>query len=88
MVTSKKWSREEDFHYMQRYLLFHKYLYYEKSSAIITDYHFDSAERYTKKLAKELGIKLTDLDPCNMVGFNDKSPYWEDCKKEYSRFLT
>ena len=81
------WSKTDEYNFMQMYLLLHKYLYYEKDSSIIEGSPFDSAEAYTKRLARELNIETTGLDPCNMVGFNSESPYWEACKERYKRFL-
>ena len=79
--------KQNEYEFMETYLLIHKYLYYEKNSSIVEDSHFDSAEAYTKRLARELGIKTTGLDPSNMVGFNANSPYWERCKEKYGRYL-
>jgi NAD-dependent DNA ligase len=81
------WTRKYEYEFMETFLLFHKYLYYEKNSPVIQDFHFDSAEVYTKRLARELEIETTGLDPSNMVGFNIKSPYWERCKEKYGRYL-
>lgn len=82
-----KWTLQNEFEFMQTWLILHKYFYYVKNSKLITDQHFDSAEAYTIGLAKELDIKLTDLDPCNMVGFNEKSPYWEKCQIKYKSII-
>jgi NAD-dependent DNA ligase len=81
------WTKKDEYEFMETYLLLHKYLYYEKDTSIVEDSHFDSAEAYTKRLARELEINTTGLDPSNMVGFNIESPYWEKCKESYKRFL-
>lgn len=44
--------KEDEFEYMQVYLMMLKYFYYEKNEGIVSDSHFDSAEKYTKNLQK------------------------------------
>ena len=83
----EEWTLENEFDFMQTWLLMHKYFYYVKNTQHITDQHFDNAEAYTKGLAEKLGIELTDLDPCNMVGFNKESKYWEKVQKKYKNLF-
>lgn len=46
-----------DFEELQKTLLKHKYLYYIKSTPIISDYDYDMLEEKSLKLAKKLGFR-------------------------------
>lgn len=45
------------FEKIQRNLLKHKYLYYVKSTPIISDYDYDMMENESRTLAKQLGFR-------------------------------
>lgn len=85
-----------EFHFMQVWLLLHKYLYYVDGESIIEDSHYDAAERYCYTLAKNLGFRSDKgIGPEDnerhhvhwMVGFNEQSPYWEETKEKYKSLL-
>lgn len=47
----------EEFEYLQRELLKHKYLYYVKSKPVISDYDYDMLEEKSLKLARKCGFR-------------------------------
>ncbi len=87
---------QSNFEFIQLWLLMHKYWYYVEDNSQINDQHYDGAEEYSRRVAKELGFRADkQLGPEEnekhhvhwMVDFNSNSPYWEQCKKKYKRLL-
>lgn len=81
-----------EFEHIQKFLLLHKYLYYEKNKPMLDDQGYDSAEAYSFTLAKNLGFRVDKyLGPEEnekhhvhwMIGFNIESIYWEETKIKY-----
>lgn len=76
---------EANFIHNEIFLLYHKYLYYEKSTTVIPDHVFDSALKYGEDLHSQLDKEKYPKDQTvvYMVGFDYRSQYWERCKKKY-----
>lgn len=84
---------EPEFVHIQKFLLFHKYLYYEKDNPMLEDQGFDNAERYSFALAKNLGYRANKMKGPEenekhhvhwMVGFNENNVYWEETKNKFN----
>lgn len=84
IVVSEEYDGiEGSFDNLQKVLLMHKYLYYIKSSPIITDYEYDMLEKESYLLAQELGFRADPWEGPEedekhhvhwMVGFDPSHP--------------
>jgi len=85
-----------NFEHTQLWLLLHKYWYYIENNPQINDQNYDSAENYSRELAKTLGFRANiELGPEDnekhhihwLIGFDDNSIYWENCKVQFKSLL-
>lgn len=82
------------FEQIQKDLLKHKYLYYVKSSPVISDYDYDMMENESRKLAKQLGFRADQWEGPNddekdhvhwMVDFDPNHELSESVIKEIEK---
>ena len=76
----------KEFIALQKELLRHKFLYYEMSMPVITDFDYDMMERESFEMAQLLGFKADKYEGPEenekhhvhwMIGFNENSYYNE-----------
>lgn len=77
---------ELNFQNTEELLLYHKYLYYEKNTQMITDQHFDSMDWYARHLSQYVDpIRFPPEEYVHetMVGFDENHPLWPKVKKRF-----
>ena len=77
---------ELNFQNTEELLLYHKYLYYEKNTQMITDQHFDQMDMYARRLSKNVRPNLFPPEEYvheTMVGFDPNHPLWPKVKERF-----
>lgn len=84
---------EEEFEELQLLLIYHKFMYYERSTPTISDYDYDMLERKSYELAQKLGFRADKWeDPEEnekyhvhwMVGLDKNNPYFEKALTKFN----